>query len=186
MTPKNKLRSFFLNQRLCYSQIEIEAMSHEISLNLMTFNFQSLKISSFLPIANKNEINTLAFIEQIELCNDVFVPVIDSSGENLIHFPFKIGDALVETKYGISEPKNKNFPLPNTSLNVVIVPLVIADQSGHRLGYGKGFYDRLFAETKNETLKIGLSFFEPIDEIPFEKHDKTLTHLVTPKHIYVF
>ena len=60
-------------------------------------------------------------------------------------------------------------------------------KSGHRVGYGKGFYDRFLANCKPETLKIGLSFFEvEADVFEASEDDVRLDYCVTPKTIYKF
>ena len=72
-------------------------------------------------------------------------------------------------------------------IEVVFVPLLGYDLKGNRVGYGKGFYDRFLSECKPETLKIGLSFFEPeelITDVFVE--DVKLDYCVTPKETYQF
>jgi 5-formyltetrahydrofolate cyclo-ligase len=68
-----------------------------------------------------------------------------------------------------------------------VTPLLVADHQGHRLGYGGGFYDRYLSNPDIKALKAGLSFFEPIDEIPkSEPHDIPLDVLITPEKVYEF
>jgi 5-formyltetrahydrofolate cyclo-ligase len=77
--------------------------------------------------------------------------------------------------------------VPATKIDVVFVPLLAFDKKGHRVGYGKGFYDKFLSECKPETIKIGLSFFEPEELISdvFED-DVTLNYCVTPNGVYAF
>ena len=67
------------------------------------------------------------------------------------------------------------------------MPLLAFDKKGHRVGYGKGFYDKFLSECKPETIKIGLSFFEAEEMIAdvFEA-DVKLDYCVTPEKIYEF
>jgi len=69
---------------------------------------------------------------------------------------------------------------------VVIVPLLICDLNGYRLGYGKGFYDRFLSECRADVLKIGLNYFEPIAQIPGEDTDIPLDFLITPINCHAF
>ena len=72
-------------------------------------------------------------------------------------------------------------------IDVVFIPLLAYDAKGHRIGYGKGFYDRFLQQCKPETLKIGLSFFEAETSIiPHEFTDISLDFCVHPKGIYQF
>ena len=48
---------------------------------------------------------------------------------------------------------------------MVLVPGVCFDRDGHRVGYGKGFYDRFLKTCRPDCVKIGLSFFEPVEKI---------------------
>jgi len=69
----------------------------------------------------------------------------------------------------------------------VFIPLLVFDKKGHRIGYGKGFYDRFLASCNPNTIKIGLSFFEiESDLIPVYKGDIPLDYCVTPKKIHAF
>ena len=67
------------------------------------------------------------------------------------------------------------------------MPLLAFDKQGHRVGYGKGFYDVFLNKCKPETIKIGLSFYEAEDAIDdvFE-NDVKLDYCITPKTIYTF
>ncbi len=72
-----------------------------------------------------------------------------------------------ENKWGIREPDGEQTAAPS-ELDIVLVPLLAFDAQGHRVGYGKGYYDRLLAECRPDCLKIGLSAFaaeERIDDI---------------------
>lgn len=89
-------------------------------------------------------------------------------------------DALVETKYGLLEPRKKH-PVPPESLDVVIVPGLAFDSVGGRLGRGGGFYDRFLALAR-PPVSIGVAFEEQIvDHIPLEPHDQQLSAIATPK-----
>jgi 5-formyltetrahydrofolate cyclo-ligase len=67
--------------------------------------------------------------------------------------------------------------------DTLIVPVVGYDKAGHRLGYGKGFYDRAIAELMASGAKprlIGVAFaVQEVSSIPDEPHDIRLDSLVT-------
>jgi 5-formyltetrahydrofolate cyclo-ligase len=70
---------------------------------------------------------------------------------------------------------------------MVLVPLLCADPSGHRVGYGKGFYDRYLAKCRPGCLKIGLNYFAPVDQgFDADEHDIRLDACVTPELTYHF
>ena len=72
-------------------------------------------------------------------------------------------------------------------LDMVFVPLLIVDKAGYRAGFGKGFYDRYLARCRPDCIKIGFSYFEPV-EILQDRHefDVPLDICVTPEQVYVF
>jgi 5-formyltetrahydrofolate cyclo-ligase len=65
--------------------------------------------------------------------------------------------------------------------------LLIFDQKGYRVGYGKGYYDRFLANCSNNAILLGISFFEPIQIIKdTHEFDIPLTIGLTPEQIYEF
>ena len=72
-------------------------------------------------------------------------------------------------------------------IDLVIVPLLAFDIKGYRVGYGKGFYDKYFLKTRPNCIKVGLSFFDPVDMISDKNEfDVPLNYCVTPNKIYEF
>ncbi|HIK01520.1 TPA: 5-formyltetrahydrofolate cyclo-ligase [archaeon] len=91
----------------------------------------------------------------------------------------KFPDEVESASFGILEPK-KELPACESirEIDLVIVPGVAFDESGNRLGYGFGFYDRFLAEIRAP--KIGLSFESHIlDIVPTESHDIKVDKIVT-------
>ena len=72
-------------------------------------------------------------------------------------------------------------------INMIFVPLLSFDKNGYRVGYGKGFYDRYLSQCRGDCLKIGFSYFEPLDAIDdTNEFDVPLNLCVTPTTVYVF
>ena len=91
-----------------------------------------------------------------------------------------------QVSFGLEQPAAGNRVEPET-LDIILVPLLAFDLSGHRLGYGKGFYDRFLSKCKKGALKIGLSWFAPETSLPeINPFDVPLSHCVTPDRLYVF
>ncbi len=82
-------------------------------------------------------------------------------------------------KFGIHEPLESCPAWPLNQLDLVLVPGVGFDFAGHRLGRGKGFYDRLLAEVSG--IRCGVAFDgQMIAAIPCEPHDVGLDCILTP------
>ncbi len=85
---------------------------------------------------------------------------------------------LQKGKFGIWEPCGKVAE----DIDLVIVPGVVFDRQGHRIGYGKGYYDRFLQGRKVST--VGLAYAcQVVPEIPAEPHDVTLDMIVTEEGI---
>jgi 5-formyltetrahydrofolate cyclo-ligase len=101
-------------------------------------------------------------------------------------FVFEGSEQLTENIWGIPEPTFGKKTEKN-EVDVVLVPLLISDKAGNRVGYGKGFYDKLLKECRSDVLKIGLNFFDPIDSIDgILCTDVKLNFCVCPNKIYTF
>ena len=87
---------------------------------------------------------------------------------------------------GIPEPLSGVAITPQ-QIEVVFVPLLVFDLLGHRVGYGKGYYDRFLGECRKSTIKVGLSFFDPVNKIEdIDNHDIALDYALTPRETYAF
>ncbi len=88
-------------------------------------------------------------------------------------------------RFGIREPSAACPVVPLNRLDLVMVPGVGFDLSGHRLGRGKGFYDRLLVQVSG--CKCGVAFDEQVVAVlPVEPHDVVLDCIVTPTRWLTF
>lgn len=88
---------------------------------------------------------------------------------------------LVKGKFGVFEPKKKERY--DDKIDLIIVPGVVFDEKGSRIGFGRGYYDKLLSELK-DPLKIGLAFEEQIvDFLPTEEHDMPVDIIITEKRV---
>lgn len=98
-------------------------------------------------------------------------------------YEYSPDDDLIEGRFGVMEP----MPLrPTIALDMVIVPGVVFDSKGYRIGYGKGFYDRFLAQG-SAAFSVGLAYsFQVMGELPRSRFDKKLGALATDKGIMYF
>jgi 5-formyltetrahydrofolate cyclo-ligase len=83
-------------------------------------------------------------------------------------------------KFNIKEPCTHHKVIPQKDVDLIITPGIAFDKKGHRIGYGKGYFDRLF-KTSN-AYKIALAYdFQIIENVPAEKHDKKVDMIITEK-----
>jgi 5-formyltetrahydrofolate cyclo-ligase len=87
--------------------------------------------------------------------------------------------------FGIPEPDGCRR-IPVSSLELIVLPGVAFDLSGYRLGYGKGFYDRVLHDLKLCTL-IGIAFeWQLIESLPVEIHDIRMDMVITEERVLRF
>jgi 5-formyltetrahydrofolate cyclo-ligase len=72
-------------------------------------------------------------------------------------------------------------------IDMVLVPMLVCDVAGNRVGFGKGYYDRYLSRCRPDCLKVGLSYFTPIDRVEdANEFDVPLNFCITPEKVYVF
>jgi 5-formyltetrahydrofolate cyclo-ligase len=82
-------------------------------------------------------------------------------------------------KFGVSEPLPECEIIPLNRFDLVLVPGMAFDESGNRLGRGKGFYDRILAAASG--IKCGVGYdFQLLESIPTEPHDAKVNFIFTP------
>ncbi|MFD1186558.1 5-formyltetrahydrofolate cyclo-ligase [Pontibacter rugosus] len=186
---KADLRRQMLQQRRALPQEEVQRRSQGIVEQFFRhFPLQAGQtVHVFLPIIKNNEVNTWPIIEQLRLEHPevrVVVPVTDVEQHVLTHHHLTDEAILVENRWGIPEPQNAQT-IHAREVDVVLIPLLAFDRAGHRVGYGKGFYDRFLADCRSDVLKVGLSLEPPVvsiaDPNPF---DVPLDAVVMPQGVW--
>lgn len=83
--------------------------------------------------------------------------------------------------FAATDIDSSRFPIvPADVLDMIIVPLVAFDQTGARLGYGGGCYDRYLPTLSATCQIIGIAFDEQrVDRVPTDIHDLPLPHIVS-------
>lgn len=116
----------------------------------------------------------------------VVIPKANFEDKSMSHFYFEKQTELRPNKFDILEPMNAE-KCEIKDIDIVLIPMLAFDKKGYRVGYGGGFYDRFLAELPSTTELIGLSLFEPIDEIKdLNTFDKKMQTCISPTLIYTF
>ena len=184
---KSDLREKYLKKRESFSKEQVLSLSEKNFRNF-TDNFKlskNQKVHCFLSIPEKGEVDTQLFLNEFFKRDiRVFVPKIYR--KKLISVEITAETPLLKNSWGISEPES-NEDSGERDFDYVLTPLLYCDQQGNRVGYGKGYYDGFFETVNAETLKIGLSFFGPDEEIDdLRENDIPLDYLVTPAEVLSF
>jgi 5-formyltetrahydrofolate cyclo-ligase len=186
---KSILRKELLRKRRLVSSEEYEVRNALLYEQVLSYfkDFDHSCIDSYLPIKRNAEPETRNIINFL-LKKDVRVLVSksDFSNYSMTHYEFTDKLELKENQFGIPEPVSGD-EVDIQLADIMLIPLLAFDKKGNRLGYGKGFYDRLLSIVRPETLKVGLSLTSPFDYFGFEEiHDVTLDICITPYEMYRF
>lgn len=166
---KAELRKEYLEKRRAMGADEAGSCSRVIADRVFAlFDFAGLSaVHCYIPIGKFNEVETSFIFERIwrEFPHvRTAIPRVDDSTGELEHFYYTGETNMVENAWGIKEPAGAERADPK-EFDLVLVPLLCFDERGHRVGYGKGFYDRFLRECRADCVKAGLSFFPPVIEI---------------------
>jgi len=139
-------------------------------------------VSGFMPL--KEEINPIPLMHGLsEAGARLALPVVRGRGKPLEMRAFAFGDALVPGIWGIREPKPEALQvLPD----ILLVPLIAFDRSGHRIGYGAGYYDLTITSLRAQknVLAVGLAFADQeIAQVPATARDARLDLVLTEREI---
>jgi 5-formyltetrahydrofolate cyclo-ligase len=181
---RNKYK--FLRQEL--DDATIDDLSGACFSNLFAnFDLTNKLVGIFLPIQAKKEPNTfLLFTEFLKEKTSYFAPKIDVGLDALNFYPIQNLDYIALGPYQIPEPLSEE-KIELNKLNIILIPLFCFDSKGNRVGYGKGYYDRLLENAPQHLVKIGISLFDEIEIIDdVRDNDILLDYAITPKKMIQF
>jgi 5-formyltetrahydrofolate cyclo-ligase len=175
---KSIIRDEILARRISHKNAEED--SKKIAQKLVDLLQLKKAKNILLYYPHKNEVDTRFIIDRLLRSEKInlFLPKV--KGKDLIPVRLKDLHSLKKGYAGIMEPEGE--AVTPEEIDVVVVPAVAFDTKGHRLGYGKGYYDRFLKKT--DALKVGVAYdFQIVDRLPYEPHDVPVDLIVTPTRI---
>lgn len=188
---KAELRKIYLDKRRQLTPAEYQQLNYQLCEHFFAaVDLSFIKVlHTFIPLEKNNEPNSWLLIDRIRREFPhirMVIPRVQASTGTLENLFFEGLHQLQANNWGILEPK-QGVPAEPSIIDMVLVPLLVIDQHGQRVGYGKGFYDRFLAECRPTCKKVGLSLFDPIDEVnDTDEWDVPLDACVTPNGVRVF
>lgn len=186
---KFELRTLYKKKRKALGEDQILELSTKILEQARTLPIWDREhYHIFLPIERHFEVNTWPFVHFIRegLRKTVVVPKTNLNDFTLEHIRFDVDTETYLNKFGIPEPI-RGIQIPESSLDIVFVPLFTFDKHGNRVGFGKGFYDRFLKKCSPDTLFIGLTYFDEVEEIEdIQNMDQPLHYCISPNKIFSF
>jgi len=163
--------------------------------DLILIQFQTLELPflsnvlSFYSIEENNEVDSFNIIDYLHFKNpamQVAYPRMNVETTTMQAIVAAADEAFEANEFGITEPLGTEVLAPE-EIELVLVPMLGFDKKGHRVGYGKGYYDRFLSECSAECLKVGVCYFEAVDAIDdANEFDVPLDFCITPEKVYVF
>lgn len=186
---KVELKKQFLELRAVMSPAEAEALSVRISERF----FEEVDLgdvrnfNTYINIPKFNEMDTSLIYTRVWRefpAITVSVPRVDHATGEMDIIAFTPETELTPGRWGIPQPAAGEAIEPK-SIDLVIVPLLCFDRRLHRVGYGKGFYDRFLKQCRPDCGKVGLSYFPPVAEIgDVHAGDVALDMCITPDGVF--
>jgi 5-formyltetrahydrofolate cyclo-ligase len=127
-----------------------------------------------------SEVTTELIIEYSKILGKkIALPRVEE--DRITFYELSSTKSLIKSRFGVMEPT----PYEQIDeINILVVPGIAFDKKGNRLGYGKGFYDRLLSG-KRTFFSIGLAYsFQLLENLPHDKHDKRLDAIASEDGIH--
>lgn len=174
---KAEIRNKIKDLRNSLSEKEVTTRSKSIQNTLMNI----LKLYDYKDIfiynSFKNEVSTKELIQELYKTSSIFLPKI--IGDTMYSVKLNKRTNFKKNLFGIEEPIGSSVDINNF---ICIMPLLAVDESGNRIGFGKGYYDKFLKNKK--CIKIGLCYdFQIIKGIPCESHDIPLDLIISDKRV---
>ena len=177
---KKELRRYIREQKRHFTPQQLGEMSLSIMSSLLSHS-QIQKADSVLMYHSlPDEVDTHSALDQLlAMGKKVLLPKVVSDTEMTIH-EYSGKESLQPSEpYGILEPTTPELSIINCQLSIAVVPGMAFDRQGHRLGRGKGYYDRFLSQIPN-IYKIGVCFpFQMLESIPSESTDVVMDEVIT-------
>lgn len=142
-------------------------------------------LAFFWPLARECDTRMIA-----ETCHDMGMPCalpVVTGPRNMVFRQWRRDSTMMKSRVGTLEPRTD---APIIQPDIVLVPLMMVDMKGTRLGRGAGYYDSALAALRktHDFMAIGIAYDWQLteDPIPAEDHDQRLDGLVTPTRVMLF
>jgi len=181
MSNKASLRKEILAKRDSIPPVVKKVKDKSIEARLFLLPEFTTAKTIFFFASFRSEVDTVGMIRRaLDEGKRVLLPRVE--GHNLGLYEIKSLDELVPGYMNIPEPfvLTDDRKITINDINAVIIPGAAFDETGNRIGYGGGFYDRLLAQLQKSVPVIAPTYEEQvIDVVPAEPHDQKVSIIVT-------
>jgi len=185
MDNKKFLRKKAIEERNSIDRKLVLENSNIITQRLVSHNWFLKSSTIFIYVSKDNEVKTHDVIKDaINRGKNVCVPRIVGK-EKMEAVLIKNPDEDLEPGFfNIYEPKAHLAPFPEKDIDLVVVPGLLFDRKGYRVGYGGGYYDRFLSNIPDNCKTIGLAFSsQVVDRLPVDDYDRNVMLVITEKEL---
>jgi 5-formyltetrahydrofolate cyclo-ligase len=190
LTGKSDIRKYILSRRDSIREEIRKDKDREIKERLLALSEFKASHKILLYASFRSEVDTFDLLKYCVAHGKVVVlPKVDKQDNELKLYEIKDTGELISGYLGISEPDVPEDRLMNVEhMDLILVPGVAFDEKCNRLGYGKGFYDKLLSGVRGQGSRvkglIAMAYEEQIVEaLPSEPHDIKMDKIITDKRI---
>ncbi|MBL93815.1 MAG: 5-formyltetrahydrofolate cyclo-ligase [Magnetovibrio sp.] len=180
-----KIRAKVTNDERLKCKEELVASIQQLA-PVLGLTGKKTSISAYWPIADEIDVRPIMF-SLVERGHLILLPVIQGPAAPLLFREWTPGTKLFDGGYGTSAPgPDSEERVPS----VLLIPVLAFDNTGFRLGYGGGFYDRtlhMLRVKRPKIVSVGVAFeSQCVDKIPVNEHDERLDFIVTEAQVRRF
>jgi 5-formyltetrahydrofolate cyclo-ligase len=181
--PKSEARKLVFERRKEISEIDIRKKTFEIINNLSeTEDFSQAGTVHTYIASRPGEVDTRVLIDRMAgWGKSIILPKLNVQSKSFRRFHFTSWDEIITNEEGYLEPKlgvDDNL----SDIDLIIVPVLAITKSGHRVGYGGGYYDKILKEI--HCPKYALAFeFQLFRQIEITSSDVKVDKIITEQRI---
>ncbi|WNF37765.1 5-formyltetrahydrofolate cyclo-ligase [Bacillaceae bacterium IKA-2] len=180
MKNKGQLRNEMKQRLLKMKETDYILFCSEIKNKLLQSKEWDEATTIGITIATKREIDTIPIIEAgWKQGKQIVVPKCFPKEKKLNFYQINSFLEVEDSFYSLKEPITTLTPFVNKEqIDLVIVPGLIFDKEGYRIGFGGGYYDRYLNGYHNDTIALAFDF-QLVDEVPKEAYDIPVRKIIT-------
>ena len=184
---KSQMRQSALQSRRALPRSQVESLSSKVKENLESLpEFRDARVVASY-VALPDEVQTMPILgSAMAMGKKVVVPLVDVAGDRLLFMELDDLSSLRPGHFAVLEPPGTAKQVDLAETDVVLVPLLVWDDRGNRIGYGRGYFDKAL-KTRGASVAIGLAFeSQHVPRIPEGPSDVALDMVVTEDKVARF
>lgn len=185
LAEKRRLRALLRQRRRALSARDVEENSQRITARLcaQAMFHQARQVLLYSP--DENEVETEGLWQAA--CRRgiaVYYPRVTADKQAVEFVRRHDNEPLIPGVFDIPVPPGEDLLTSVSWTDLVLIPGVGFDRAGHRLGRGRGYYDRALRGVLAGALRVGLAHeFQVVSHVPVDPHDERVDYIFTEKRL---